>query len=105
MNKDEFSKFLVKYADKWRWARTYERFAPHEYLLMKDVNQEDRHLFPEIAKLIREKGKPRKFFKKTFYYLKVDGYKYWTMDWPLERTDLINRAKVDGYPDIDQAKG
>jgi len=25
----------------------------------------------------------------------VDGWKYWTMGWPIDQTDVINRAKVE----------
>ncbi len=93
----QIREFIEKYRSKWRWAKTYEKFAPHEYLLLKDVEEKDRWFFPAFAKYILRNRYKKKFYSKTYTYIDIDGYKYWTMDYPLEKTDLINREKLDGY--------
>lgn len=65
---------------------------PHAYTLGKDWPS--RKMFEEAVMYIREHGVAERFYSKTFIYYYANGFKYWTMGNPLERTRLINRAKA-----------
>ena len=69
---------------------------------MKKLPGEERPLFPEIARLIREKGFTAEYGRlgPNRYYI-VDEYYYWTMDKNAEDTDLINRAKLSDFEFVD----
>ncbi len=86
--------FLRSYIQKvdWIYAKTYPT-APHEYTLRKAKPELDAD-FMRFAGLIRAEGYDEKFCDKTYRYLDVDGYQYWTMDDSVEETTLINRAKI-----------
>jgi len=80
---------------KWQFAKTMPQ-NPHEYTKRawsQELGIEDE--FEWFVMAIREHGTPEKFGKAKYIYLKVDDYKYWTMGWPLEKTIIINRAKVE----------
>lgn len=62
---------------------------PHEYTLRKHWNDQE---FEQVVLFMREHGKEEKFYRKTFTYWYANGYKYWTMGAPVEKTILINRA-------------
>ncbi len=77
----------------WIFAKTYADKAPHEYALRsKCDNDED---FIEAVKYINENGFRARFWNSKYTYFFIDGYFYWTMDYPLENTKLINRCKSD----------
>lgn len=65
---------------------------PHEYTLRKKWLSDDE--FDYFVAYIRENGYKQKFGKVTYIYLNVDGYCYWSMGAPIEKTILINRAKI-----------
>lgn len=91
MNLEEAPKFLNRI--KWQYAKTYPQ-APHEYSVL-NWNGDNRQKFIDFAKLIVEKGQDEYYYNKKFKVLIIGGYKYWTMDYPLENTDLINRTYHD----------
>jgi len=66
---------------------------PHEYTTRRDVPIEE---FESFVRYIREHGYEAEFAGKTYTYLNVDGWRYWTMGAPLEETTVINRARLDG---------
>jgi len=39
-------------------------------------------------------GYHQKWGKTTYTYLDIDGWQYWTMGAPLDKTILINRAAI-----------
>jgi hypothetical protein len=84
-------KNLIK-KGKWINSKTYEKTAPHEYLLKTTLNEEDKKTFDKFVRTINEKGYTKDFYKKQFTYLDIDGYKYWTMG-AGNKTILINREK------------
>jgi len=92
MNEDLMRNFVSKF--KWIWAKTYEKFAPHEYIVVKH-NHPDRKTFEEVVKFIRKNGFKAKFGRKTFTYFILDGYKYWTMGDSIDNTWILNRAKLN----------
>lgn len=65
---------------------------PHEYTLRKTwANQDD---FDWAVETIRQYGYRRRWGTRTFTYLDLDGWKYWTMGSPIPQTILINRARL-----------
>lgn len=86
-----FDQFLLR--AKWNWAKTYEKKAPHWYVVRSEFA--DDELFNRVVEEMRQKAVPEKFFSKTFFYFYHGGYKYWTMGNPIEQTTIINRAKVE----------
>ena len=101
MNDAEFREFI--YRDEWTFAKTYAAFCPHEYIVMKKLPGEEWPLFPEIARLIREKGFVAEYGRlgPNRYYI-VDDYYYWTLDPNVENTDLINRAKLSDFEFVEK---
>lgn len=81
MKDREFEEKLKK--QKWIFAKTYAKTAPHEYFL-KIQNEE---LFLELKRRIEKLGIDEKFYKTTFRYYYHGEYKYWCYD------DLVNRDK------------
>ncbi len=92
--KQKINKFLEEYDSKFKWAKTYEKFSPHEYLLMWQVK--DTQLFKEICSYIEENGYKVLYGKKmVFRCYDYKGYRYWvTTD---GKNPILNRAKNEGY--------
>jgi len=65
---------------------------PHAYSMKWEWK--DKKLFEAIVLFIRENGKKEYFYKTPYFYFYANGYKYWTMGAPLNKTILINRAKI-----------
>lgn len=76
----------------YKFAKSMPKI-PHSYSLRE--NWDDPKEFEEAVQYIRDHGVVERFYSKQYTYLYLDGYKYWTMGSPLEKTKLINRAKVD----------
>mgnify|MGYP003124918514 FL=1 len=80
------------YKCNWKWAKTYEKFAPHWYT--KKVWFKRTETFFFLAKVISDKGVIEKFGNREYKYYYCGDYKYWIMShWSKEI--LINRAKVN----------
>lgn len=71
----------------WRFAKTYAKTAPHEYML-KEWNPE---LFKAICDLIDADGYEEKFYGETFRYYNIGEFKYWHYDTILNRCKIENR--------------
>ena len=91
MNLQEASEFTKQV--RWQYAKTYPT-APHEYTCLA-WKPEIKQQMVDFARIIQEAGEVEIFAKREYKVLKIDGMKYWTMDFPLENTDLINRTYVD----------
>lgn len=91
MNIDEAKQYVNSV--RWQYAKTYPK-APHEYTVLS-WNQEYKQKMIDFAYFIVENGRDEFYYKKKFKVLDIDEYKYWTMDYPLEKTDLINRTYND----------
>lgn len=83
-----FPEFVAK--TTWTFARSMPGI-PHEYTLRERCVKEE---FEKVVMYIRKHGYPAKFGKRTFTYLDVNGYKYWTMGDLLDQTWVLNRAKL-----------
>ena len=81
---------------KWREAITYRKTAPHEYTVREwEVGGEADQDFDQFTTFIRRFGYADFFYRVRHLYWAVDDFKYWTMGWPVEKTTVINRARVD----------
>jgi len=65
---------------------------PHQYCLRKEWAGNTP--FPKVVQIIRDYGYVEWFWKKPYMMLNVDGFKYWTMGWPMDVTVLINRTLI-----------
>lgn len=79
-------------AQKWTFAKTMAKI-PHEWVYKKTYKGNGVSM-PDIAIFIKENGYTEYFYGKPYKYLDLNGYKYWTMDYPLSSTDLVNRSKI-----------
>ncbi|MBO7485950.1 MAG: hypothetical protein J6T84_07790 [Spirochaetaceae bacterium] len=77
----------------WKYAKTYPS-CPHEYTCLS-WQPEIKQQMIDFARLIQEAGYTERFGKRDYRVLVIGNMKYWTMDFPLENTDLINRTYVD----------
>ena len=87
-DKEEFQKIVEKF--KFRFAKTYANFAPHEYI----VTNEEGELLETIQTLnrfIQENYDEIELFAgKEYQVLFVGKHKYWSMDeW--NKTNILNR--------------
>lgn len=87
MTREQFDAFVKSH--QWRTAKTMPQI-PHAYVVRE--NCRDDNEFCQAVMFIRKWGEGRRFFKKTYIYLDLDPYTYWTMGNPLDRTKIINRA-------------
>jgi hypothetical protein len=92
MLSEDILKDMREYISKvdWIYAKTYKT-APHEYTL-RSAKPELEANFVRFVLLIRSEGYDDKFWNKSYHYLDIDSYKYWTMGESIEKTVLINRA-------------
>jgi len=87
MTKEQFDAFVK--AHDWRVAKSMPTI-PHAYVVREKCRNDAE--FCNAVMFIRQYGQPRKFYKKTYLYLDVEPYTYWTMGNPVDRTKIINRA-------------
>ena len=81
---------------RWREAVTYHEAAPHEYTIRDWKHGEQvNHDFDRFTTFIRRFGYADFFYRVRHLYWPIDEFKYWTMGWPVEKTTVINRARVD----------
>ena len=91
MTLEEAKQYIVSV--RWQYAKTYVT-APHEYTVL-DWKPETKEQMIDFANFIFANGYKEQFYSKTFTVLQIDEYKYWSMDFPTENTDLINRTFID----------
>lgn len=82
---------------KWKYATTYARTAPHEYLVKKWLSQEDRLLFERLIQTINTQSVVGYFYGHKNNYLILGDHYYWYMPVYPENmaVDLINRTTTD----------
>jgi hypothetical protein len=74
----------------WRFARTMPD-EPHEYTLRGETPDDD---FDAFVLLLQRRGFPGTYRGRDYTYLNISGWRYWTMGEPVEKTTLINRARL-----------
>ena len=108
---DDFRSYISNF--KWKSAKTFEKFSPHQYILsfpcwkMKEEEKckgeseacteckKQRKEFENWVLFIRKYGERCKMQKTIYTVLCVDGRQYWTMGDPLETTWVLNRALIN----------
>lgn len=80
-------------AKRFRFAKTMAE-TPHWYTL-RDKDWESKDDFFEAVQLIRDYGYPYKWGRYTYIQLNVNEYFYWSMGWPVDETELINRGLIN----------
>jgi len=89
MSDDDLRRFIA--AHEWTFAKTMPGI-PHWYTLRRKARSDAD--FAAFVQEIRFRGVVRPFGRRTFTYLDLDGWTYWTMGEPVEATTLINRARL-----------
>ena len=83
---------------KWKFATTYAKTAPHEYLVKKWLSEDDRLLFERLVQTINKESVVGYFYGHKNNYLILGDHYYWYMiDCYPENlaVDLINRTTTD----------
>tara|TARA_R100000935_G_C2839135_1_gene170019 strand:- start:4589 stop:4858 length:270 start_codon:yes stop_codon:yes gene_type:complete len=89
VKEQELAKALVD--TKFTFAKSMPKI-PHDWSARQDwINDE---VFDKIVVHLRMYGIKERFFKKEYVYFYANGYKYWTMGNPIQKTRIINRAKT-----------
>jgi 2-polyprenyl-3-methyl-5-hydroxy-6-metoxy-1,4-benzoquinol methylase len=74
----------------WRFAKTYAKTFPHYYTIKRDC---DSNEYGQFYRLIRRYGYYYEFFGKKYIQLNVNENYYWTMGWPSNESEVINRKE------------
>ncbi len=93
MTEQKIKDFVERYP--WTFAKTYAKFAPHEYYVKHELDEEGQKDFVEFVLYIREVGFKAKFGKRTHIYFEFEGKYYWTMGDPIDNTWILNRCNVE----------
>ena len=73
----------------WRFAKTMPD-QPHEYTVRGETL--DQH-FDWFVLYIRDHGYKAEYRGRSYIYLGVGAWRYWTMGEPVASTTVINRAQ------------
>ena len=87
-----------KYAEShyWKFASTYAKTAPHEYLVKQWLVDEDKLLFERFVATMRANSVVGYFYGHKNDYLILGDHYYWYMPLPENLpADLINRTTTD----------
>jgi hypothetical protein len=76
----------------WRFAKTYAKTWPHEYVVRTPENSE---MLLALARHIFEHGMEGRFYSQVRKYLHEGGKVSWSMDQTPDETNLINRCNED----------
>lgn len=83
---------------QWKFATTYAKTAPHEYLVKKWLPEPDRLLFERFVQTINKDSVVGYFYGHKNNYLILGDHYYWYMSdcYPENlAVDLINRTTTD----------
>jgi hypothetical protein len=86
---------------KFVFAKTMKHM-PHEYTV-RDLDTPDgrrstclsHETFEWFVRYIRARGYPGYFGKQRYMYFNVDGWRYWSMGAPADKTTILNRARLE----------
>ena len=83
-------------AHKWKFASTYAKTAPHEYLVKRWLSEEDKLLYERFVQTMKHDSVVGYFYNHKNDYLILGDHYYWFMG-QHENTaiDLINRTTTD----------
>jgi len=83
---------LKEFIKNVRWQKAKDK--THEYTVLA-WKPELKTEFREFVSAIYKFGYKEKFQATTYTYLTIDGYTYWTMNYRVEATILVNRKLAD----------
>jgi hypothetical protein len=93
MEVEQFDAFIE--GSTWVFAKTYAAYCPHEYVVGR--GKIDRREFEAAVLFIRRCGFDAYYGNRLGPYFIRGDYYYWTMGEPVERCQIINRAKLADY--------
>ena len=96
----ELRSFLQKYNHKFRFAKTYASFDPHEYCLKKFLDDEAKKGFERFVAKIKKEAVDTYYYKRCYKCMIFDGYFYWAMGREYEPEDIINRSTADHFEQV-----
>lgn len=82
----------------FRFAKTMPQ-NPHHYTLRKEWDSAE---FSWTVTTMRQFGYKEVFKGSKYGMFNVNGFKYWTMGWPVEETILINRKPITAPGEYDR---
>lgn len=93
LTKEEVDKLLAE--AEYKYAKTMPD-NPHSYTLMREHWGNGKlELWFAVVKFIWENAVTEHWkYGKYYNYYYANGYKYWSMDATINKTDLINRVKL-----------
>ena len=92
MDEEWLREFIA--SQRWTFAKTMP-MTPHWYVLRRNVA--DQALFDRVVLDIRQHGFDIKYHGTKYRIYEVDGYKYWTMGFPVHNiTGLYGRMCPSG---------
>ena len=82
---------------RWTFAKTYAKKAPHEYIVRGRINGTDAE-FLEFRDYILNEGMTMYYWGHPNKYVYIDGYSYWVMrDSEDDPTTIIKRCVAEDY--------
>lgn len=84
----DFEAFVA--AHPWKFAKTMPQ-VPHHYVVRENVDSDG---FSAAVQFVRKHGYQAVWGRRTFVYFDHEGYRYWSMGAPMERTIILNRARI-----------
>ncbi len=90
MSKEDHEKYLVGLiiVQQWKYAKTYDTKAPHEYIVM----EWNTDLFNAIADFITKYGWNTKYHSSDIRYGFIGNYRYWHYN-TYVHDSIMNRAR------------
>lgn len=79
-----------EYIEKVKWQRAKDN--THEYTVVTWKPELEKE-FRQFVSTIYKEGFKEKFQGRNYTYLTIDNYTYWTMNYKVEITILINRRE------------
>ena len=81
---------------KWKFATTYAKTAPHEYIVKKWLSEDDQLLYERFVQTMKSHSVIGYFYGHKNKYLILGDHYYWFMFCPDNMAvDLINRTTTD----------
>ena len=91
---EEAAKFATDH--EWKFASTYAKTAPHEYLVKKRLGEEDRLLYERFVATMKANSVTGYFYGHENKYLILGDHYYWFMGGHDNMAvNLINRTTID----------
>lgn len=95
MNNVEMRLFIN--CSRWIFAKTYADVCPHEYVVKANLDGFSRIAFEAVVQFIRDEGFEALYEARMGKYYILDDYYYWSMGAPIEKTTVLNRARLSDY--------